>query len=844
MTRISYFSFTKTQALRTISLPILAAILASPALSQTWTDIDPASQAAKQLSANEGEITPTESAPILVKSRKLRLSLLDLEQNLRAAPLEQPHSKNVTIELPLPHGGMQRFTLYNSPILSPSLARKRPDIQTYKIIDPDNPQNQGRLDLTSEGFHAIFTQAGRTVLIDPSDQDGIYQSYYRSDYNDEMSRDLDPIICSTGEHIITPGEQSAHNHLGGDPQLLSRGLDPAQAGRIAFGTSLRTFRLAIAVTGEYSEFFVDRGIDPEDQIVTSVNRMNSIFEPEAAIRLVLEDTVVHSDGATDPYTNNDAQDLIDEVVGDLNANVGIANFDIGHVFATGISGGLAQLRSACSPANRVNNSKAAGVSGFANPRSNLFHIDILAHEIGHQFGADHSFNGTVDSCGTARANASAYEPAGGTTIMGYAGICGSENIQIRADEYFHSHSLEQMSDFIDTLSCSTDIALSNNIPDVIVGPDRAIPISTPFTLTGSATDSDSGDTLSYNWEQYDRGAPTSALNPLAGDNTGPIFRSFDPVATPSRTFPQPSDILNGTTTFGEVMPTITRDMTFRLTVRDGNGGVTSEDLSVAVSAAAGPFTASTPAGAQLTGASNATLEWDVANTTAAPISCALVDIDLSTDGGVTFPTQLADDTPNDGTQTLSIPNGIDSTSARLRVSCSTQPFFAINPSNFTIASTAVTNTPPIAQIDSYTVDENSASILLDVLSNDSDDDGDTLSLTSITAISNGGDVTIEAAQIRYQPAADFDGTETFTYTVSDGNGATDSAQVTVTVNDVPAPNTAPNAVADSFTVTQDSANNALDVLDNDTDIDSDSLSILSVTAPATGAATLNNGQIL
>jgi hypothetical protein len=138
---------------------------------------------------------------------------------------------------------------------------------------------------------------------------------------------------------------------------------------------------------------------------------------------------------------------------------------------------------------------------------------------------------------------------------------------------------------------------------------------------------------------------------------------------------------------GELLPSYARTMTFRFTVRDNQtpaGGVASDETTVTAVTGTGPFLVTAPNTAVTwTGNTSETVTWNVAGTNNAPISCANVNISLSTDGGFTYPTILEANTPNDGSSSVLVPN-IASSSARVRVSCASNIFFDISNANFTI----------------------------------------------------------------------------------------------------------------------------------------------------------------
>ena len=313
---------------------------------------------------------------------------------------------------------------------------------------------------------------------------------------------------------------------------------------------------------------------------------------------------------------------------------------------------------------------------------NPYAFYIVAHEMGHQFGATHTFNATTGTCGPERAPSTAYEPGTGSTIMGYRLACGEEDLN-SGDTYFHIASLEQITDYttIGNGSCALSQATGNGTPTVDAGASYNIPSRTPFELTATASDPD-GDTLSYSWEQFDLG---TASPPHTDDGTRPLFRSFAPTTSPTRTFPRLLDILSGLATFGETLPTTTRTMNFKVTVRDNksNGGAANSDgMQLSVSSEAGPFTVTQPSNVTSWNTSSSqTVTWNVANTNIAPVNCTNVKISLSIDGGLTYPITLANSTPNDGSETITVP-GTPFPASRVKVEGVGNVFFNISQSFF------------------------------------------------------------------------------------------------------------------------------------------------------------------
>ncbi|MCU0294160.1 MAG: M12 family metallo-peptidase, partial [Thermoanaerobaculaceae bacterium] len=470
---------------------------------------------------------------------------------VQAAPVELP--------LPMPDGTFSRFQIVETPVMAPELARRFPEIRTYRGQDLDDPTATLRFDLTPRGFHAQILRAGDSVYIDPlyRGETVLHQSYLKRDLR--RNPDEPPFVC----HVTDP-----EGHADDDGSTLPRVTLPATPS----GTTLRTYRLALAGTGEYTTAVC--APNPADvtcglaAMVTSMNRVNGVYEREVAIRMVLvanNDLLVYTSGAKDPYTNGSGSTMLGENQSNLDAVIGSANYDIGHVFSTG-GGGVAYVGVPCQAGM-----KAQGVTGRGTPIGDPFDIDYVAHEMGHQWGGYHTFNGTTGSCSGNRSSSAAYEPGSGSTIMAYAGICGTEDLQPNSDDVFHTKSFDQIVAYSTGTgnTCAQQTATGNTPPTVDPGASYTVPRQTPFILTGSATDPN-GDVLSYLWEEYDLGT----ASPPQGDTTAtrPIFRSFTPSTSPSRTFPKLSDILSSTQTFGEWMSNRTRTMTFRLTVRDHRVG--------------------------------------------------------------------------------------------------------------------------------------------------------------------------------------------------------------------------------------------------------------------------------
>ncbi len=467
------------------------------------------------------------------------------------------------------------------------------------------------------------------------------------------------------------------------------------------GATFKTIRLAVAATGEYTQFVGGTVAAAQAAITTTINRVNAVYEHDLAIRMILVNApnIIFTDGTTDPYNNDcDGAELdINQATLDDPARLGAANYDLGHVMGrpagTGGVAGPGPCALGVDFGNGPQNNHAQGCTGSANPVGDPFDIDFVAHEIGHQWGAPHTYNGaTPGNCGPNRESTAAYEPGGGSTIMSYAGICGTDNIQQNSDAYFHGSSLETISGYNPTTrfgvaNCIVEIASNNTPPTVEAGAPRTIPRGTPFELCGVGNDGDANNNVTFLWEEFDLGPDPGG--PPNNPNSPPFFRSFTPTANNCRTFPQLNDILTNTPTIGEILPQVAIPMTFRLTVFDNNpgnvgGGFNQDEVVVTVDGNSGPFqVTSQNAATNWNAGENQVVTWDVANTNAAPVSCPTVDVSFSTDGGQTFPTVLAAATANDGTEQIVVPVG-DTTTGRVKVQCSNNVFFDINNATITI----------------------------------------------------------------------------------------------------------------------------------------------------------------
>lgn len=617
------------------------------------------------------------------KYRTISLDTTPMLAFLRSLPRESALTNRQSapiISLPMPDGHIARFRIWETPFGAPGLMQQFPYMKTFTGQGIDDPTAMLKADWTEFGFHAmILSDVTGNWFIDPYEVASRehYITYFKADFKKADSyHELEPINYRKIKSANRP--------------------DAIQAG-VCIGTQLRTYSLAVACTGEYAVAATGVASPTVAQalakIVTSVNRVSGVYEKEFSIRLELianNSTIVYVTAASDPFTgNNSAVTLINESQTVIDANIGSANYDIGHTFSTG-GGGLAGLGVVCRAGQ-----KARGITGSSAPVGDPYDIDYVAHEMGHQFGAEHTFNSLQNFCnGNGSSNANT-EPGSGSTIMAYAGICSPENLQNNSDPYFNAISFDQITDYVITSgtggSCASSSVTGNQVPVVNAGADYSIPLNTPFILTGSATDGN-GDALTYCWEETDFGGPFGSPTAPSGD--APVFRSFNPVTVPYRYFPKLSDVINNTSTIGEILPTYARTMHFRLTARDnraGGGGVCRDEMTVTTVAGTGPFlvTYPTATGISWTAGDFQTVTWDKANTNFAPISCANVKVELSVDGGLTYPTTLLASTPNIGSAEIVVPN-VNTTTARIRVIALGNVFYDISNNNFSITASAAT----------------------------------------------------------------------------------------------------------------------------------------------------------
>ena len=594
------------------------------------------------------------------------------------------------ISLPNADGEIEQFQITEASNFEPALQAQFPEIRAFSGKGITDKYATLKLSISPQGIQTMVLRTGKeTEFIEPYSADHTVYTVFK-----KQPKTL-PWKCST------PEQQMAANIARQVPDVNARSTG-----------DMKTMRLAQSVTAEYSNYFGATSASQVGLVLAAVNatltRCNGVYEKDLALHLNLiaaTTNVFYYNASTDPYSpassgaggawNSELQNTLTSVIG-------AANYDIGHLFGASGGGGNA----GCIGCICVNASKG---SGFTSPADNIpqgdnFDIDYVVHEVGHQLGANHTFSMSNEGTGVN------VEPGSGITIMGYAGIT-SQDLAPHSIDIYHAASIAQIQANLTSKTCpiTTSISANNATPVVNAGNNFTIPISTPFALTGSATDANAGDVLTYCWEQNDNASSSQTGSSSVASATkasGPNWISFSPTTSPTRYFPKMSTILAGGLVSGpltggdagantEALSSVSRTLNFRLTVRDNApysstapvsiGQTNFADMTVTVSNTSGPFSVTAPnTNVSWAGNSSQTVTWNVASTTASPVSCANVKISISTDGGTTFSTLVAS-TANDGSEVVTVPN-TPTTTARIKVEAVGNIFFDISNTNFTITS--------------------------------------------------------------------------------------------------------------------------------------------------------------
>lgn len=609
----------------------------------------------------------------------------DFQSILEKAPLESQRKfqSDAILTIPLMGEDFSHFRLANSPVMMEELAAKYPEIQSYSAISESSSAHTGRLSYSPEGIRGVFRTEKGDLYIEPFPQ-GQTEQYVMYFGRDILMDDADP-----NQHLCGFNEEKddwlSASELSRIDETHSRSENRSVGGE---KVELRVFRIALAATSAYSQ--LKGGTVPSvlASLNEAINILNHITEQELAVRFMLipdNDKIIWLSSASEPYINiNNGSGLLGQNTSAIvNAGISFGDFELGHVF----TGGCTDVGGVVS-GNACFSGKARGVTCHFTNNLSFVVNGTFAHEIAHQFGVSHTFNNCPGNNGQ-RAGITAYEPGSGTTIMSYFGACGDQNLTGGRDNYYHSGSLEQFINFTrnssETVNCGQWIFTENTEPEVYLDYEDGftIPIGTPFKLTAQAEDAD-GDQLTYCWEQMDLG-PVSALEDPFGNS--PLFRSFRPNNSPSRYFPRLNNVVHNNHNLSEVLPTYSRDLNFRCTVRDNNpegGAAVWDQVHFFASQNAGPFTVEYPnlkdtfhAGELIE------VKWNVANTDRNPVNCKEVEILLSTNGGSSFQHLLMSSTPNNGSAWVNLPD-VNSSRCRIKVRAADNIFFNVSSTNFII----------------------------------------------------------------------------------------------------------------------------------------------------------------
>ncbi len=644
------------------------------------------------------------------------INLTQLESDLESVPMEKQHGSDDwgEISIPFPDGSFNTLKIEEAPVFEQAMYDAYPQIKTYRVV---GKYISGRVSVTPRGLDGLIFADGYSFFIEPL-EGNLHVSY-------KMAKShTDNISCGVTDLEVNPDYQD--DYAGANYQQMP----PSN------GSDLRTYRIAIASAGEFSNERGNNLTTINSDIAAYLGEVNALYERELSMTFTLisnNNTIIFFDPVTDGLDPNNRTSSAQTVIGGAIAS---GDYDIGHVFyeIPGITSGWATSGVATIGVVCNNSLKARGWTGAGGNYSAANFLGTFGHEIGHQFSARHSYYGTANNCNQ-RTPGNGYEPGSGSSIMSYEGSCNATSGGCIANHnitpevstvYFHIHSLEQILSFANSsATCNSSSTTGNNIPVVTVPANTTIPKETPFELVGSATDGD-GDPLVYIWEQFDTdnlslSCPAGHPDDAATSTTAPLFRSFDPSSSgASRTFPQLSDILAYSQTMGEILPEVGRTLHFKLTARDfkaGGGGIDYEETEVTIDGSSGPFevlTANTATG--YSQGSTQTITWDVGGTgSGTTVNCGTVNILFSTDGGQTFPTTLASGTNNDGSHDVTIPNIITS-EGRIKIECATNIFFDINNVDIAVVAGCSADAETISNDDAVSAEEGTAALDLTLFS--------------------------------------------------------------------------------------------------------------------------------
>lgn len=579
-------------------------------------------------------------------------------------------ASEVIISFPNTNGEFENYRIKEASVMSTGLQAKYPEIRSYIGYGIDSPQALIRFSLSPyKGLSGIILGKKETIAYEPVSKN----SNQIKVFNKLSLENIEGFKCLTENTKLENTLKSGLNLKDADDSLK------------------RIYKIAMSTTGEYSTYHGGALASVNAAIAATLTNINAILENDFNVSLELvadNDDVVYLNPINDPYTSLGS--YTSQLANTLDSVISESNYDIGHLLggindsnnnATGNAGCIGCV---CNNGGSVNveNHKGSGFSTSIIPDGFYFDINFVIHEMGHQFGATHTW-----THGGNEGENTQIEPGSGTTIMGYAGITGSTNVQANSDPYFHAISIEQVTTYIKSTSCASTTNTGNTTPTVNAGNNLILPISTPFKLVGSGNDVD-GDIVTFCWEQMDENnAVTTYPNPNSTDSNSVLFRSYPPTINNTRYFPNLLDLKFGVNaTQWEKIPNTNRTADFRLTVRDNKSGGannTHDNIQVAFDTAFGPFeiTSQNTTGILWTSGTNETITWNVNNTSSLS-GASNVNILLSIDGGETY-NPIVNNVPNNGSHTLTVPN-TPAPYCRIMIEPTNNNFFAINSEDFSI----------------------------------------------------------------------------------------------------------------------------------------------------------------
>ena len=591
-----------------------------------------------------------------------------IRAQLQNAQLTGKDSKPVIISVPTLNGKIERFKVYSLPVVVQSLA-DRYQLGSYVGTGVDDPEKYIRFSVAPDDFQSMIIKNGVYEFVEPQNKEKtVYGVHPKTNKTSGASGSW---LCNSTEPLVTKKEIEK---LANGSNFTNSATDFSKASDKKY----RTMRLAMSVNGEYTAYHGGTVAGALTAINATLTRCNGIFENDFALHLILQDfpSVIYTDASTDPYSTTLSQ-WNQQLQTTLTTNVGNDNYDIGHMFgASGGGGNAGCIGCVCiNPTTTTPLGKGSGITSPADgiPQGDNFDIDFVAHEMGHQLGANHTFSMSLEGTGQN------VEPGSGSTIMGYAGITGATDVQAHSDPYFHINSIIQVQNNLTSKTCDIETAVANQPPVIVAMPDVTIPKSTAFVLTAQATDAE-GNPITYCWEQTDSATSTTSTSNLGNNTNGPTFRSWNPTTEPVRYFPKLSTVLAGnlkSTTDWEAVSTVARTTNYKVTVRDNNPDKTQQQTQYGtqrvVVGTAGPFKVTST---KVYNNGVASFTWDPVGTTAAPYNVANVKIDYTTDNGNTW-TVLAASTPNDGSEELNFNTFATNSQLTIRVSALGNVFYAV-----------------------------------------------------------------------------------------------------------------------------------------------------------------------